>query len=192
MVIASTMKKPEIMVFAGPNGSGKSSVTRLAKLVGVYVNADDIRASLGCSDLEAAQIATSKREELVSKQADFTFETVLSTTRNIDLLKAAKDQGYFIRCIYILTTDCEINVSRVHSRVANGGHSVPDDKIRSRYIKALSLIPQIIDISDVMHIYDNTVEPYRIFKKRKQEYWYWENAFWSKSRIESLTKISFS
>ena len=113
MVIASTMKKPEIMVFAGPNGSGKSSVTRLAKLVGVYVNADDIRASLGCSALEAAQIATSKREELVSKRADFTFETVLSTTRNIDLLKTAKEQGYFVRCIYILTTDCEINVSRV-------------------------------------------------------------------------------
>lgn len=146
---------------------------------------------MGCSDLEAAQIATSKREELVSRQADFTFETVLSTTRNIELLKAAKEQGYFIRCIYILTTDCEINVFRVHARVANGGHSVPDDKIRSRYTKALSLIPQMIDISDVMHIYDNTLEPYRIFKKRKTEYWYWENAFWNKSTIESLTKISF-
>ena len=49
----------------------------------------------------------------------------------------------------------------------------------------------MIDIADVMHIYDNTLEPYRIFKKRKTEYWYWENAFWNKSRIESLTKYLF-
>ena len=34
---------PEVIVFAGPNGSGKSTITRMAKTVGVYVNADDIK-----------------------------------------------------------------------------------------------------------------------------------------------------
>ena len=191
MVIENTIKKPEIMVFAGPNGSGKSSITKLATLVGVYVNADDISASLGCSDLEAAKIATSKRESLVREHADFTFETVLSTTRNIDLLKIAKEEGYFIRCIYILTTDKEINVSRVHARVLNGGHSVPDDKIRTRYHRALALVPELVPFCDIMHIYDNTLEPFRIFKKRKSVYMYWENAFWSRSRIEALTGVVF-
>ena len=32
--------KPEIIVFAGPNGSGKSTITRMAKTVGVYINAE--------------------------------------------------------------------------------------------------------------------------------------------------------
>ena len=36
-------KKPEIVVFAGPNGSGKSTVTKLAKIIEPYINADDIR-----------------------------------------------------------------------------------------------------------------------------------------------------
>ena len=69
---------------------------------------------------------------------------------------------------------------------------MPDFKIRERFDRAIQLVPQIVDISDVMHIYDNTIEPYRIFKKRKTEYWYWENMFWNKTRIESLTNISFT
>ena len=34
---------PEVIVFAGPNGSGKSTITRLAKTIGKYINADDIK-----------------------------------------------------------------------------------------------------------------------------------------------------
>ena len=45
---------PEVMIFAGPNGSGKTTITRMAKTVGVYINADDIKKSIACSDLEAA------------------------------------------------------------------------------------------------------------------------------------------
>lgn len=41
---------PEVMVFAGPNGSGKSTITRMAKTVGIYINADDIKRSSICSD----------------------------------------------------------------------------------------------------------------------------------------------
>ena len=42
---------PEVIVFAGPNGSGKTTITRMAKTVGVYINADDIKKSNSCSDL---------------------------------------------------------------------------------------------------------------------------------------------
>ena len=45
---------PEVIVFAGPNGSGKTTITRMAKTIGIYINADDIKKSNSCSDLEAA------------------------------------------------------------------------------------------------------------------------------------------
>ena len=48
-------KKPEVVVFAGPNGSGKSTFTELLKPPIDYINADEIKKSLKCSDLEAAQ-----------------------------------------------------------------------------------------------------------------------------------------
>lgn len=44
--------------------------------------------------------------------------------------------------IYVLTANENINVMRVESREATGGHGVPEDKIRSRYTKALKLIPE--------------------------------------------------
>ncbi|WP_405310304.1 hypothetical protein [Methanobrevibacter sp.] len=36
---------PEVIVFAGPNGSGKTTITRMAKTIGIYINADDIKKS---------------------------------------------------------------------------------------------------------------------------------------------------
>lgn len=124
-------KLPEIIVFAGPNGSGKSTITRMAKVIEPYINADDIKRTNYCSDLEAAQIAERMREEAISNNNSFTFETVLSTERNLNLLKKAKEQGYFIRGIYVLTSDVNINIMRVLSREALGGHGVPEDKICS-------------------------------------------------------------
>ena len=49
--------KPRLLVFAGPNGSGKSTVTKGLPIVGLYVNADEIKRIAGCTDLEAAQEA---------------------------------------------------------------------------------------------------------------------------------------
>lgn len=78
--------------------------------------------------MEAAQLAEKQREEHVSRMEDFCFETVLSTDRNLKLLKKARQKGYFIRCYYILTADPMINVLRVKSRVEAGGHDVPKEK----------------------------------------------------------------
>ena len=72
-------KLPEVMVFAGPNGSGKSTITRMAKTVGIYINADDIKSTTMCSDMEAALKAEALREKMLADGSDFTFETVLST-----------------------------------------------------------------------------------------------------------------
>ena len=121
-------KKPEIIVFAGPNGSGKSTFTDLLKPPVDYINADEIKKNLKCDDLTAAQIAEKQREDHLKNREDFCFETVMSTPRNLNLLQRAKDAGYFIRCYYILTVDPFINVYRVKSRVAEGGHDVVTKK----------------------------------------------------------------
>lgn len=58
---------PEIIIFAGPNGSGKTTITRMTRTIGVYINADDIKRSSLCSDLEAAVKAEELREEMIEK-----------------------------------------------------------------------------------------------------------------------------
>ena len=185
------LKKPEIIVFAGPNGSGKSTITEMAKIIEPYINADNIKKTNHCTDLEAAVMADEMRNKLIEEKRSFTFETVLSTDRNLKLLIKAKEQGYFIRCIYVLTHNSEVNVARVQIRKAMGGHDVPKDKIISRYEKALKLLPELIKVCDICHVYDNTDKPFRIFKKRKDVFFFWENTFWDKDRIEKLTNITF-
>ena len=86
-------KKTMVVVFAGANGSGKSTITELTETVGMYINADEIKKSTHCTDLDAAITAQNLREQCIKNHQDFTFETVLSTTRNLELLKSAKMVG---------------------------------------------------------------------------------------------------
>jgi Uncharacterized protein conserved in bacteria len=184
-------KKPEVVVFAGPNGSGKSTITELLKPPMDYINADEIKKNIKCSDLEAAQLAEKQREGHIEHTDEFCFETVLSTRRNLDLLIKAKERGYFIRCYYVLTADPMINVWRVKSRVESGGHDVPEEKIIQRYDRALELIKELVKICDICGIYDNSGnKPFRIFKKRKEQIYYDECTDWLLEDIQTLTAIN--
>lgn len=185
-----SQKKPEVVIFAGPNGSGKSTFTELLKPPMDYINADEIKKNLKCTDLEAAQLAEKQREDHVEQMEEFCFETVLSTERNLKLLGRAKEKGYFIRCYYVLTADPMINVLRVRSRVESGGHDVPEAKIVSRYDRALALVKDLVKVCDVCHIYDNSGnKPFRIFKKRKEEVYYDECDDWYLEDIQALTNV---
>lgn len=181
-------RKPEILIFAGPNGSGKSTITPMIDIVGVYLNADEIKKVLNISNKEAAIKATQDRINFVNAGKSFTYETVLSTRRHIDLIKLAKEKDFFIKCIYMLTSDPLINVQRVKVRYEEGGHDVPRESIITRYYRALDLLPELVSLCDIIHIYDNTEEPFRIYRNRKGVESIWENDFWTKDDIEKITK----
>ena len=178
--------KPVVLAIAGPNGSGKTRLTRDMPIVGTYVNADDLKKEYGLTDLEAAQQAESLRNRLLDIGADFSFETVLSTERNITLLEKAKAQGYAVQCFYVLTCDENINIVRVMARKAKGGHDVPEDKIRTRYQRALALLPRLIDVCDKILVYDNSDMPALIFKKDNGFSELFPNRFWPETVLRKL------
>ena len=105
--------KPMILVFAGPNGSGKSTITQYFDKVGTYTNADDVVAATGMSNQEAAEMVDRMRYASIEAGEDFTFETVLSSQYKLDILRKAKEKGYFIKCVFLLSVDPNINVARV-------------------------------------------------------------------------------
>ena len=41
-----------------------------------------------------------------------------------------------------------INIFRVRARVEVGGHDIPDDKIISRFDKALALVHEVVGVCD--------------------------------------------
>ena len=180
-------RRPRLLVFAGPNGSGKSTITKGMPVVGLYVNADEIKRVSGCSDLEAAQEAERIRELLLSQGKDFTFETVLSTDGNLDLLRRAKAAGYETCAVFVLTCDSEINVRRVHGRFLSGGHDVPEEKIRSRYAKSLKNLSPLVRVADMTRIVENSGdEPALVCEVRDGSVRIWENDIWSKADILKL------
>ena len=179
--------RPRILVFAGPNGSGKSTITRGIPICGIYVNADEIKRISQCTDLEAAQEAEQIRHMLLNAHKDFTFETVLSTDRNLDLLRLAKEQGYEIYAVFVLTNSPYINVQRVKSRVKAGGHDVPEEKIISRYEKSLRNLSQLVRIADHTRVVDNSGdEPQMICEISNRQLVIWESEHWSKKDILRL------
>ena len=162
-------RKPMVLVLAGPNGSGKSTITQYFEKVGIYTNADDIVAATGMSNEDAARFVDEKRYASIVAKEDFTFETVLSSKYKLDILEKAKAEGYFIKCIFVLTIDPFINVARVETRVASGGHNVDEEKIIKRYYKSLNNIKKLLELCDIFHVYDNTIEPVRIIRKHKED-----------------------
>ncbi len=151
-------------MLAGPNGSGKSTLyeTRIApKFAGPFINADIIqRDELQDGDVnaayEAAQIASTRRTALLKARKSFATETVFSHPSKLDLVKHAKSLGYRIMTFHISVDHPDLSVARVGERVKEGGHPVPEDKIRNRYDRSGPLIRQAILQSDVGHVFDNS------------------------------------
>ena len=180
-------RQPMVLVFAGPNGSGKTTITENIDVIGEYTNADALAKYSGMNDIEAAKEVDRRRYEAIAQKRDFTFETVLSSNYKLDLLKQAKSEGYFIKCFFILTISPEINIMRVKARVEQGGHSVNEEKIVSRFYSSLRNIAELIDICEILHIYDNTGQkPVRILRKHKDDITIFPSEYWSEHQIMNL------
>lgn len=96
------------------------------------------------------------RYKLIECSKSFTFETVMSFSDKIELLRNAQLKGYRTYLYYVATEDPAINISRVRYRVKMGGHSVPEDKIVNRYHRSLDLLIEAIQFANRAYIFDNS------------------------------------
>ena len=162
-------EKPKLIIIAGPNGSGKTTITEqlLSHEWGdecIYINPDNIaRDKFGDWNsedavLKAAKFATEQRYQLLDSGKSVVFETVLSSEEKLEYIKKAKDAGYFIRVFFVCTESPSINAARIACRYMEGGHSVPIEKIVSRYGKSISNCKKLITLVDRLYVYDNSIE----------------------------------
>lgn len=104
----------------------------------------------------ASILADAIRRELLEEGRTFTFETVMSSPDKIDFMKEAKRRGYRVYLYFVATDDPEINLDRVRRRVMQGGHPVPADKIRKRYLESIALMSAACDVADRAYVFDNS------------------------------------
>jgi predicted ABC-type ATPase len=154
---------------AGANGSGKSTLAVGLKddfSLDYWIDPDQIARSIAdrrreafitdAVSREAFTQARYTRRTYASDLRSFGFETVFSHGSNLAFLRALKAVGYEVHLYYLSTDDVEINVARVRVRVARGGHSVPDDKVRERYARSVLLLSLAVRYCDRVVLYDNS------------------------------------
>jgi predicted ABC-type ATPase len=160
---------PSLWIVAGPNGSGKSTLYDATDIEGFgrsvwIINPDLLSARIVHHEKLPADKAN--RQALVRIQnwlnasilahQTVGVETVLSTDKYRSLVTQAQATGFKIRLLYVMLRDVELNIQRVRQRVAEGGHDVPEDKIRQRHKRSLQQMPWFLDKSDFALIYDNS------------------------------------
>jgi predicted ABC-type ATPase len=96
------------------------------------------------------------RQKLIEHSKSFTFETVMSFPDKIEVLHKAQTRGYRTYLYYVATENPDINISRVRYRVSMGGHSVPEDKVISRYQRSLDLLMDAVQFTHRAYIFDNS------------------------------------
>jgi predicted ABC-type ATPase len=104
----------------------------------------------------ASTISSILRNRLTRLKKSFSFETVMSSQDKIEAMDEYGLAGARRYLYFIATDDPEINVNRVQSRVVQGGHSVPEDKIRSRYFRSLDNLYHCIQSTDRAYLFDNS------------------------------------
>jgi hypothetical protein len=83
--------------------------------------------------LRAAQVASDAAvEEAITARRDVMVETVLSSRKFEPTVTAALQAGYKFGFVYVTVRSVELNIQRVALRVEEGGHDVPEDRVRSR------------------------------------------------------------
>lgn len=173
--------RPSLVIVAGPNGSGKTTATE--QLLGhrwlsghEYINPDRIADARfgGWNDphavMEAARWATAERERLLTANENFAFETVFSSDEKLEFTRRAVEAGYFVRFFFIGTSSPDINIRRVATRAAIGGHDVPKNKIIARHARSISLLPLALSVVDRGYVLDNSIDgapPRLIFRTRE-------------------------
>ena len=97
-------------------------------------------------------------EHAVAERLDFAFETTLGGTTIASLLDQALSQGIEVRVWYVGLEGADLHLVRVRSPVEEGGHDIPEERIRERYIQSrLNLIRLLPRLTELL-VYDNSEE----------------------------------
>jgi len=154
----------ELNIIVGGNGSGKSTFYyHFLQQHGLpFLNADELAKARWPADPEAHSYEAAKEVEetrklYVSLGKSFCFETVFSHPSKVDFLALAKSNNYTVNLFVIhIEGDPATNVARVANRQTQGGHGVPEDKIKGRIPRTLNHIALAIPLCDTVSFYDNT------------------------------------
>jgi len=160
------MADKKMVIIAGPNGAGKTTFARefLPQEADCpdFINVDLIAAGLSPFApekvaLRAAKLMLAEMRGRVRAGESFAFETTLSGRNYARLVPRWRAAGYHVKLIFLSLPSADLAVARVASRVAHGGHNVPEDVVRRRFENGLRNFQTLYQsLVDSWVLYDNS------------------------------------
>ena len=135
-----------MFIIAGCNGAGKTTAFKesLYERLGcpVFINPDEIARDLCPEDVErvknqAGRLAVERIHAFLAGDKSFCVETTLATKTYQGYIREAHRNGFKVALFYYWLDSPELAVARVGLRVEEGGHPVPEETVRERYLKSV-------------------------------------------------------
>ena len=126
----------------------------------IYIDGEDYLhlSANGINSYSVAIVADFFKEQYLKHRISFSFETVFSHPAKIDVLRRAQAAGFKTYMYFVATENPVINVNRIKERVALGGHDVPEEKTRSRYLRCMEQVRYALPYLNRAYFFDNSTE----------------------------------
>ena len=136
------MNKQEIVIIAGGNGVGKTTFARafLQEYDYEFLNADEITKSLSAENpsekkISAGKLFFQRLNEAITQNKSLLIESMLSGRYLQKSIERLQKQDYQIRIVFLFVESTEILIERIAERVKKGGHFVPDEDVKRRFMR---------------------------------------------------------
>jgi len=140
------VSQKKIVIIAGPNGAGKTTFARellpFEASCPVFINADLIAAGLSPFQPEVAAFRAGRvmLKEIATNAAvgrNFASETTLSGLTYVRMISEWRSAGYRVKLLFLSLASEEEAIARVAMRVRQGGHNIPPEVIRRRFVSGM-------------------------------------------------------
>ena len=154
------------IIIAGPNGAGKTTfATEFLPNEAdcpIFINADLIAAGLSpfrpeLAAIKAGRLMLREMAGHVSRGESFALETTLAGTRYARSVPRWQQAGYHVTLIFLSLPSSDMAIARVGQRIRQGGHAVPIEVIRRRFVAGRRNFDQLYrDLVDDWAEFDNS------------------------------------
>ena len=108
------------------------------------------------SPVRAVREALRRRRLAIAGRRSFLVETTFSGTGIFRLMEAVRNKDYRIALHYVSLGSPDQALDRIRNRVARGGHDVPENDVRRRFLRSHSNLQTAIELVDEVVLYDNS------------------------------------
>jgi predicted ABC-type ATPase len=140
---------PEAVIIAGANGAGKTTFARQllpALYPGVpFLNVDEVQTEDGAfaHPVAAGREVLRRLGERERQRTSFALETTLSSPMYARRIRSWRGAGYRVSLHFIEVPSADFALRRVAMRVAAGGHAVPEEDVRRRFLRGIDLFARV-------------------------------------------------